>query len=84
MSVNGKIHALESKSKIKTENIADYYRDSITTLRIGFTLGHQGAYFFLAKGQKLAKPKFKIIVTNFKAPEGSEVIMTLNAFMTDD
>ena len=68
MSVNEKIHALESKSKskIKTEKIADYCRDSIKTLRIGFTLGHQGAYFFWAKGKKLDKPKFKILVANLK------------------
>ena len=71
MSVNGKIHALVSKSKIKTKKIADYYRDSITTLRIVFTLGRQDAYLFLAKGKKLDNPKFKILVTNFKAPEGS-------------
>ena len=72
------------KIKYQTEKIADYCRDSITTLYIGFTLVHQGTYFFLAKGKKLDKPKFKILVTNFKATEGSEVIMTLNEFMTDD
>jgi hypothetical protein len=84
MAANGKIHVVASKSKNKTEKIADDCRDSITTLRTGFASGEQGAYFFLAKGKKLDRHKFKNLVKNFDAPEGSEVIMTPNAFMTDD
>ena len=84
MSSNGKIHVVASRAKMKTEKITDDCRESITTVRTGFTSGHQGAYFFLAKGKKLDRKKFKNLCLFFKAPEGSEVIMTPNAFMTDE
>jgi len=83
MSANGKILVVASAAKIKTEKISDDCRESITTIRTGFTSGHQAAYYFLAKGKEL-RTKFKNISRHFKAPEGSEVIMTPNAFMTDD
>ena len=62
----------------------DDSRDSITTLRTGFASGHQAAYFFLAKGKRIERGKFKNLHSNMKAPVGSEVIMTPNAYMTDE
>ena len=44
----------------------------------------QGTYFFLAKCKKVDKPNFKNLSSNFKTPECSELIMTLNVFMIDD
>ena len=55
-----------------------------STLRTGFASGEQGTYFFLVKDKRLDKPKFKNLVKYFQVPEGSEVIMALNAFMADD
>ena len=84
MASGGKVFVVASKAKNKTEKIADDCRDSITSLRVGFSSREQGAYFFLAKGVKLDRKKFKNLPKYFKAPPGSEIIMTPNAFMTDE
>ena len=84
MSVRGKIHAVGSKQKMKTEKIADVSRDFIAIMRTCFASGDQSTCLFLAKGKKLGKRKFKDLSSYFKAPEGSEMGTTLNALMTDD
>jgi len=84
MSANGKISVVASKAMNKTEKILDDCRESITTVRTGFASGQQGAYFFLAKGIKLDRRKFKNLHKHFNAPEGSEVVMIPNAFMNDE
>ena len=55
----------------KTEKISDDCRDSITTLRVGFSSGDQAAYLFIAKGKNLDRRNFKEIPNNFKSPPSS-------------
>ena len=49
----------------------------------GLTLCDQFDYFFLAKGKNLDKSKFKNIDSDFKDPEGPEVIVTPNVHVTN-
>ena len=84
MSANGKIYVVSSSGKNKNDKISDDCRESITTVRSGFTSGQQGAYFFLSKVKNLDRYKFKNLHKFFKAPEGSEVVMDPNAFMNDE
>ena len=84
MALGSKTFVVASAAKNKTEKIADNCRDSITTLRVGFSSGDQDACFFLAKGVKLGRQKFKNFPKNFKALPGSDVIMTPNALITDE
>ena len=84
MSANGKIYVVASIGKNKTEKISDDFWESITTVRTGFASGQQGAYLFLEKVKNLDRYKFKNLHKNFKAPEGSEVVMTPNAFINDE
>ena len=54
------------------------------TVRTGFASGQQEAYFFLEKVKNLDRYKFKNLHKYFKDPEGSEVVITSNAFMNDE
>ena len=59
--------------------------NSVTTLRTGFASGETGPFFFLAKGVSMkGRNKFKNLEKHFGAPSNSEVIMTENAYMTDE
>ena len=42
------------------------------------------AYFFLAKVKQINRSKFKNLHKNFNAPIDSKVVMTSNAYMTDE
>ena len=84
MSVNGKIYVVASSGKNKTEKISDNFLESITTVRTGFTSGQQWEFFFLAKGKNLDRYTFQNLHKDFRAPDGSEVFMTPNAFMNDE
>ena len=84
MIVNRKIHSDRTKEKIKTNKIEDDWRDYIATLYTGFSSGNRGTYLFLAKCKKLVKSKLKNITSNFKAPGGSEVIVTPYVLVNND
>ena len=53
MSANGNIYVVASIGKNNTEKISYDCRESITTVKMGFTSGQKGAYFFLAKGKNM-------------------------------
>ena len=84
MSTNGNIYVVASSGNNKTKKISDDYREYIKIVQTGFASGQQGAYLFIAKGKNLDRYKFKNLHKDFKAPEGSEVVMTPNAFMNDE
>ena len=84
MFANGKIYVMASKGKNKTDKISDDFRESITAVRTGFASSQQGAYFFLENGKNLDGYKFQNLHKDSKSPEGSEVVMTPNAFMNDE
>jgi hypothetical protein len=71
-------------SKRKQEKEADDSRVSVTSLRCGNAAGAQGPTFILMKG-KLKRDGFhdQFLEKNGAAP-GSTILMTPNAFMTDD
>ena len=80
----GELHIIGSKEKKKHEkNVADS-RESITSVRVGSAGNVDGPRFYLAKGKEIEMSAFKDFTKHFPAPEGSRVIMTPNAYMTDD
>ena len=83
MSANGNIYVVASIRNNNTDKISDDCRESITTVRMGFTSGQQGSYFFLEKGGNMDRYTFQNLHKYFKAPEGSEVFMTPNSFIND-
>ena len=81
---DGNLHIIASKSKKKSEkNVADS-RESITVVRVGSAGGIDGPRFYLAKGKEIELATFKKFTDNYSAPAGSRVIMTPNAYMTDE
>jgi hypothetical protein len=80
----GVLHIIGSRRKKKHEkNVADS-RESITTVRVGSSANGDGPRFFLAKGKEIELETFKHFTVNYTAPPGSKVIMTANAYMTDE
>ena len=77
------INVVAYREKNKTKSISDYFCDSITTLRVGFSSRDQDASLFLAKGHNIDRINFKDIPNNSKAPPESKFIMTPNSFMTN-
>ena len=85
VACDGVVKVVASAEKKKTEKNSDDCRDSITAGRFGNAAGDQGAYFFLAKGKSLNEwKKISDVEKHFHAPPHSEVIMTPNAYMTDE
>jgi hypothetical protein len=80
----GELHIIGSRGKKKHEkNVADS-RESITTVRVGSSANGDGPRFFLAKGKEIELETFRHFTVNYTAPPGSKVIMTPNAYMTDE
>jgi hypothetical protein len=82
----GELHVIGSIHKRKQEkNLADN-RKSIPAVCVGSAAGVDGPCFYLAKGKtkEINLPSFKDFTANYKAPAGTHVIMTPNAYMTDE
>jgi hypothetical protein len=80
----GVIRVIASKHRKKTEKNMNDFRDSITIVRSGCASGESGPWIFLAKGKEMTVNSFRNLCRDHKAPPGSKVIMTPNAYMTDD
>jgi hypothetical protein len=81
---DGHLHIVGSKNKHKHEkNLGDCH-ESITVLRVGSSANVDGPRIYLAKGKEIELPKFKEFTQHWPAPPGSRVVMTPNAYMTDD
>jgi len=89
-NADGKVKVIAASNKSKTEKITDDCRASITSVRIGMASGEEGPYIFLAKGQKIERASLKGDLSKrartigVKLPVGSCVIMSPNAYMTDE
>ena len=73
-----------SKYKRKHEKNTSDCRDSITVVRVGSSANVDGPRFYLAKGKEIELNSFKNFTNSFNAPEGSRVVMTPSAYMTDE
>jgi hypothetical protein len=86
-NADGKVKVIASSDKKKTEKITDDCRSSITSVRVGFASGDEGPYIFLAKGQEIQRASLKGDLSKSSvvdAPVGSCVVMSPNAYMTDE
>ena len=72
-----------SKHVKKHQMNKDDNRGSITISRSGLASGQEGPRFFLVKAEKIENNAFKNFSKQHGAPEGSAVIATPNAYMTD-
>ena len=86
MASEGVLHVLGNAEKSKQEKNTSDSRTSITAVRCGSSSGTDVSRVFLAKGSdsppsNMAPGKFE---RNHIAPSGSGVIMSPNAFMTDE
>lgn len=80
----GELHILGLRGRRKHEkNVADC-RETISIVRVGSAANVDGPRFFLAKGKEIELDSFKKLDSYYKVPEGSRVIMTPNAYMTDE
>jgi hypothetical protein len=81
------VKIIASLSKKKVEKITDDCRASITSVRCGMASGEEGPYIFLAKGQKIERQSLTGDISERSVvplPVGSRVIMSPNAYMTDE
>lgn len=87
-SHNGPIKVIASLARKKTEKITEDDRESITSVRMGTAAGASGPFIFLAKGKSddnIPKSLRGDLSKNRKGvPLHSRVIMTPNAYMTDE
>jgi hypothetical protein len=81
---DGHLHIVGSKNKRKHEKNLGDCRESITVLRVGSSVNVDGPRIYLAKGKEIELPTFKEFTQHWPAPPGSRVVMTPNAYMTDD
>ena len=81
---DGEVYVIGEKGVAKHEKKLVDSRVSITMYRLGSIGGSDGPVFFLMTG-KQRKPAFTDnFLRNHGAPKGSSIIMTENAFMTDE
>ena len=73
-----------SKVVKKHQTNTEDNRRTITVYRYGLASGVDGPRFYLVKAEKIHLQTFKVdFAKNHKAPPGSKVIPTPNAYMTD-
>ena len=86
MGSEGVLHVIGSAARKKHEKNTSDSRQSITIVRVGSAAGVEGPRIFLAKGVELTAES--LLKKNFarihKAPIGSFVEMTPNAYMTNE
>ena len=86
MASDGQLRVIGSANKKKQEKNNSDSRLSVTAVRVGSAAGSDLVRLYLAKGQE--EPLENLKPGNFArhhvAPNGSGVIMTPNAFMTDE
>jgi len=83
MASEGTVKVIGDEDREKhTKNICDN-KDSITIVRVGNAGGTNGPLIFLAKGQRMDVKALENL-EDLGAPKGSKIIMTPNAYMTDD
>ena len=76
---------IASKAVKKHQTNTDDNRGTITIYRCGLASGFDGPRFYLVKAEKIDIQTFKVNFTKkHKAPPGSKVIPTPNAYMTDN
>jgi hypothetical protein len=68
----------------KTEKNTNDFRDSITVIRTGNAAGDQGPQIYLLKGKRMEVSTFKDLHRNHSAPQFSKIVMTPNAYLTDE
>ncbi len=87
MASEGHLHVIGSAAEKKHEKNTADSRQSITVVRLGSAAGVEGPQIYLAKGKELTVVT-SMIDKNFarihKAPTGSYVKMTPNAYMTNE
>jgi len=84
-NMDGQVRVVASAAKKKTEKITDDSRLSITSIRVGTAGGTQGPFIFLAKGQSIEYKMFRgDLSERHDVPPGSKVVMTPNAYLTDE
>ncbi len=85
MQVNeSNLKIIGSKYKRKHEKNTSDCRDSIAIVQVGSAANVDGHRFYLAKGKEIEFNSFKNFADSYNAPKGSRVIMTPNAYMTDE
>ena len=84
LASDGVVNVIGGRGKKKhKKNMADC-RESITVVRVGSSSGVDGPRVYLAKGKEIELNSFKDFTANYKAPHGSHIVMTPNAYMTDE
>jgi hypothetical protein len=83
MASDGNLKVVGDASRKKQEKNSDDNRDSITIVRIGNAAGESGPQIYLARGKTLPLSKLQNL-PRLGAPKGSKVVMTPNAYMTDE
>jgi len=84
MACDGSTKVIACASKRKQEKETDDSRVSITSLRCGNAAGNQGPTFILMKGKHKKFGFTDQFLENNGAAPGSTILMTPNAFMTDE
>jgi hypothetical protein len=87
LGCNGNLHIVGSAEVKKHEKTTQDNRDSVTIVRIGSASDETGPWIFLLKGKKELKKNHPVrnLERNFPGvPAGSKVVMTPNAYMTDE
>jgi hypothetical protein len=78
------LRIISSQSKLKHEKNTFDCRESITVVRVGSAANDDGPRFYLVKGKEIKFNSFRNFTANYNAPEGSYVLMTPSAYMTDE
>ena len=84
MAKDGRIHIIGDKNKKKHETNLDDSRVSITAFRCGTFAGTDGPTGFALKGEKVKRGYTRAFLVKHGAAEGSCIVMTPNAFMTEE
>ena len=81
---HGDLHVFAASDKKKQEKLLQDSRCSITAIRTGTVAGTTGPTMFLLKGAKCRKHFNEGYLLRYGMAPGSKVIMTENAYMTDE
>jgi hypothetical protein len=81
---NGNVRIVAAASKRKHERLTSDHRCSITMFRSGVTVGGNGPTGFLLKGKKKRPGYTDDMLVKHGCEPGSTIIMTENAFMTNE
>jgi len=84
MASEGIVRVLGNAEKTKHEKNIQDNRDSITTVRTGSAGNVDGPRIYLAKGKTCDLESFNDFGAHYDSPPGSCVVMTPNAYMTNE